>query len=334
MSDDLKPAVVATGTPPVNGDGKADAPVLVTGGAGFIGRRVVQLLTKAGHTVRRLDLPAALAATPAPFAQGPGGSLPDVACDLANADADKALDQAVQGIRTVVHLAGVLQDGAHTIEAVNVKGTERLLKACERSDVRRFIYLSSTGVETGRSRFLRSCQAVEAMLDQQTRLEEMVLRCSPVFGVGDHLLTPIIKLFRSGKWAIPCLQNGWQTFNPIFVDDLATIIGKLVNDAKAPPNTWTLGGTQPVALIDLMTMVQDATHRVKCILHSPPFLTLLALPIGNLLWPEARMTLDLASTIHKDTLLVDGEENQTPGLLQSLPTSLDSELARVVEQTP
>ncbi|HTL51705.1 MAG TPA: NAD-dependent epimerase/dehydratase family protein [Planctomycetota bacterium] len=314
------------------GDLKPGSPVLVTGGAGFIGRRVVQLLSKAGHSVRRLDLPAALQATPGPALRA-GDAGGDVACDLADPNCAAALDSALKGVRTIVHLAGILQDGEHTVEAVNLEGSLKLIAACERSDVRRFVYLSSSGAATGRSRYLNACLAVEEALQEQTRMEEMILRCSPVFGVGDHLLTPIIKLFKSKKWAIPCLQNGWQTFNPIFVDDVASIIGKLVGDEKAQPNIWTLGGTQPVALIDMMTMVQDATHRVKCILHTPPFLTMLALPLSNLLWPEARMSMDLANTIAKDTLLVDGEENQTQGLLQSLPTSLESELARVVEGT-
>ncbi|MGH7143608.1 MAG: NAD-dependent epimerase/dehydratase family protein, partial [Planctomycetota bacterium] len=349
------PAAPAAAPAKSTSDHLPGSPVLVTGAAGFIGRRVVQLLVKAGHTVRRLDLPGPLQAAPFPESAGrlSGANLPaqsgvapaeathtiggrgdDVACDLADPQNAAKLDAAVQGIRTVVHLAGVMQEFDATIEAVNLNGSKRLIEACTRGDVRRFIYLSSTGADTGRSKYLRACLIVEELLHAQRRMEEMILRCSPVFGVGDHFLTPIIRLFRSRKPLIPCLTNGWQVFNPIFVDDVAAIVGKLVNDEKAPPKTYTLGGNQPVELLDVFNMVQDATKRIKGVIHSPPFLTGLALPIGNLLWPEARMTLDFANTLQKDTLLVQGEQNQTASLLQSAPATLDGELPRVVEQTP
>lgn len=308
------------------------SPVLVTGAAGFIGKRVVQLLLKAGHRVRCLDLPGKLNSTLWPAA---GESAPElVPVDLADKNSAAQLIAAVKDIRTVVHLAGVMQEFDGSIDEINVNGSKRLIDACEKGDVRRFLYISSTGAESGRSKYLRACLEIEQVLQQQNRMEEIILRCSPVFGVGDHFLTPIIKLFRSKKPAIPCLLNGWQVFNPIFVDDVATIVGKLVADVKSPPQIYQLGGVQPIELLDVMGLVQVATQRVKCILHSPPFLTPLLLPLGNLLWPEARITLDYANTLAKDTLLVEGEANHAPALLQSRPALLEQELPRVVEQTP
>src|SRR5262245_52914375 len=110
---------------------------LVTGEGGFIGSHLTRLLVERGDHVRALVRPSsrvdALAGLPVDVVHG----------DLA----DRAsLDAATRGVRRVFHVAADYRLWARdprAIYATNVEGTRRLLDACFRIDLERFVYTSS-----------------------------------------------------------------------------------------------------------------------------------------------------------------------------------------------
>lgn len=112
--------------------------VLVTGGTGFIGTRLVSTLLAQVRSVRVLAVPGTADVL---------GPMPEVRVidgDLADPD---ALRRAVDGVDVVFHLAALLP-GADPLDlhAVNVEGTRALLDAALRGEVRRFVLMSSTAV--------------------------------------------------------------------------------------------------------------------------------------------------------------------------------------------
>ena len=103
------------------------APVLITGGAGSVGRILVMRLRQEGRPVRIFDLPG-MNYTGLEGVDGVEivkGSITDL----------DTLHRAVQGVEAVVHLAALLppaseRDRAQTF-AVNVDGTARIVQALE-----------------------------------------------------------------------------------------------------------------------------------------------------------------------------------------------------------
>ena len=110
---------------------------LVTGASGFIGSHVTRLLVERGDHVRALvrrnSRVDALAGLPVDLVHG----------DLT----DRAsLDAAIRGVRRVFHVAADYRLWARDPRAIyetNVEGTRRLLDACTRIDLERFVYTSS-----------------------------------------------------------------------------------------------------------------------------------------------------------------------------------------------
>lgn len=104
--------------------------VLVTGSAGRIGRAVVRELTRRGQPVRGFDL----VATP-PLKDSMVGQITDPA----------ALDQAMQGVDTLIHLAATPDDAdfLHELLPNNLVGLYQVLEAARRAGVRRLILASS-----------------------------------------------------------------------------------------------------------------------------------------------------------------------------------------------
>ncbi len=107
--------------------------VLVTGAAGFLGRRVVRRLVESGWPVVLFDRtePSELE----PQARFVRGEITD----------REALTAAAEGCTCVVHCAGEKRDASH-MRAVNVKGTRAACKAVTKAKAKVLCHLSSAGV--------------------------------------------------------------------------------------------------------------------------------------------------------------------------------------------
>src|ERR1700724_4775768 len=114
--------------------------VLVTGGAGFIGRRVVRALLAEGHEVTVADLRAF-----------PDTAVRSVIGDLC--DPDAAARAVRPGTDVIIHLAAItsvlasVQDPVST-HRLNVDATARLLELARENEVGTFL-LASTNAVTG-----------------------------------------------------------------------------------------------------------------------------------------------------------------------------------------
>jgi nucleoside-diphosphate-sugar epimerase len=128
--------------------------VLVTGGTGLIGIKVIQLALKAGYSVRaavRSEQKAdAVLETPTVKAINPGSRLtftvvPDIL-------ADNAYDEAVKGVKYIIHVAspvikgeGFTQDQWESgIIQPAIKGTSSILEAAHKTQgIKRIVITSS-----------------------------------------------------------------------------------------------------------------------------------------------------------------------------------------------
>jgi uronate dehydrogenase len=104
--------------------------VLVTGSAGRIGQAVVQELVRRGHTVRGFDRRAS-----AGVAEDVIGNLTDTA----------AIERAMYGVSTLVHLAATPDDADFIKELVpnNIIGVYNVFEAARSAGVKRMIVASS-----------------------------------------------------------------------------------------------------------------------------------------------------------------------------------------------
>ncbi len=138
------PGPVKTGcyNPPVA------SPMLVTGGAGFIGSHLVERLLADGHRVRVLDNFSTGSRANLPFAARAGARLEILEGDIRDL---ATVERAVAGVDLIFHQAAMrsvprsVKDPLGANEH-NVTGTLHVLEAARRGGVRRVVYASSSSV--------------------------------------------------------------------------------------------------------------------------------------------------------------------------------------------
>ncbi len=266
--------------------------ILVTGGAGFIGSHLVESLLASGFLVRVLDN----------FSTGRSVNLPADHSGLEIVQGDVAdrqvVDQAVQGVTAIVHLAAVasvqasVEDPAGT-HAANFIGTLNLLEACRLHKVRRFLFASSAAVYGNGAPLPISEQAPvqpltpyaadklasEYYLDFYSReygLEPGIFRFFNVFGPRQDPSSPysgVISIFVDRalkKKAITIFGDGEQTRDFIYVADLVTILVKALTCQSLESGPVNVGTATQTSLLELVDQLRALVGRSIAATHQPP----------------------------------------------------------------
>jgi len=186
----------------------------VTGGSGFLGRRLIRELVVRGYYVRALARSAqARQDVAAAGAEPAEGDLDDQA----------ALARAMEGMPLVIHAAALAKEWAplEDFERVNVRGTENLLAAARQTGVKRIVHVSTEAVLLDGRPLVRVDEREQASPDAypgypRTKaiselavlaangpsLETVVVRPRFIWGEGDTTLLPAISAkVRAGKFA-------------------------------------------------------------------------------------------------------------------------------------
>lgn len=118
-------------------------PILITGGAGSVGRSLVAHCRADGHTVRVFDLPSCdfTGLEDTPGIEVVPGDITDVA----------SVEQAVHGVSAVMHLAAILPPASERNRertlGINVDGTANIIRAME-ARAREAVLVFSSSVST------------------------------------------------------------------------------------------------------------------------------------------------------------------------------------------
>lgn len=277
----------------LHGKFKVVMKILITGGFGFVGGRLAEYLSLAGHTI----ILGSRKASEAPI------WLPNVKVQKIDWDDEASLIRSCQGVDMVIQAAGMnANDCSSDPEAAlnfNGKSTGRLAKAALKSDVTRFIYLSTahvysnplTGhiteenVPRNTHPYATSHLAGENAvlnLKQSKKMWRIVLRLSNAFGSPKDLKTNCWMLLINDlckqaveKRKLVLKSNGLQSRDFISLEQVSNVVAFFANRSIKPNglNIFNLGTGISKSVFEIAKLVQ---LRCKLVLDFEPELLCLS----------------------------------------------------------
>jgi nucleoside-diphosphate-sugar epimerase len=230
-------------------------PVLVTGGTGFIGGRLVEkLVLEHGARVRVLVRDFARACRIARF---------DVELIAGEVTEPAAVERAARGCAVIFHCAYGNRGTAEEQRAVNVGGTQAVVQSALQAGVSRLVHVSTISVygrppagdldETtprqppGDLYAATKAEAEDLVLDAHRRhgLPAVVVQPAVVYGPFGLAWTidPLVQL-RSRQ--VVLVDGGEGLCNAVYVDDVADALILAATGAAAPGEVFLVSGEAPV----------------------------------------------------------------------------------------
>lgn len=234
--------------------------ITVFGGTGFVGLRVVRALLAEGATVRV----ACRDPRCNEFSEF-DERLECVSADVRDrALAGKAVDGA-DGVVNVVSLYVETPDAS--FRDVHVLGARTLAECASDAGIGRFVHVSGLGASPAspsmyvRARF-QGEQAVRSAFP-----EAVILRPSVIFGPEDAFLSRLSEITRLP--VIPLFGRGRTRLQPVYVDDVAQAVVRVLSRPDVQGSTFELGGAEVYTYRDVVEMVLEKLHRRRLLLPLP-----------------------------------------------------------------
>ncbi len=234
--------------------------VLVTGGTGFVGPKVVHALRAQGREVRALVRSVER-----------GAGLARLGAELAAGDVTDpaSLRAAVAGCTHVVHLVAIIKGSPSDFDRVMTRGTKHLVAAAKEEGVERFVLMSALGT-TATTKDVVPYFGAKWAMEQEVAgsgLEYVTFRPSFVFGRGGALPT-FVKQVRYSP-VVSVIGSGLQRIQPIWVEDVAAYFAAAVDAPAAANRTFEVGGPDVVTWNELYLTIARVLGKRRRLVHVP-----------------------------------------------------------------
>jgi len=254
--------------------------ILVTGGSGFIGSKVVKKLVNIGHEVVILLRE-----------EKESKNIPEkISFQIGDITDIKSLKGSTKDIDIVIHLAGKMEEWnteASELYNINFIGSKNIFLEALRGKVKHFVFCSTPGVcgigknypvtedeeYSGWGAYEDSKIKAEEFLikvSKESKLQLTIVRPDFVYGPGDEQKLPLFKAIKKGKAFIP--GQGNALLRPTYIEDAADGIILASLKKQNSFSIYNIGGPEAVSVKLLFdTIAKDLGRRI---FHVP-------------IWPQA-----------------------------------------------
>ncbi len=260
--------------------------ILITGASGYVGRHLVARLISQGKRPRCLvrNIRRATRILPADEVEWVQGDTTQPA----------SLDTAVRDIETIVHAAFLTADRKETpgnrYEETNVQGTANLIAAAKAAGVKRIIEMSGLGTKPDKpGSYMQGRYLAEQML-KESGLGWTIIQPSVLFGKDAPFIKGLADLIRSAP-VVPLIGGGKTMFQPIYVEDVVTVIIKVLEDPdRTTGKTYTIGGPEYYSFTDVINALLHAMHKTRIKAYAPTPLVGVGAAVMEAVLPKPPLT--------------------------------------------
>ena len=260
--------------------------ILVTGATGYIGRHLVARLVAQGERPRCLvrDTKRASSMLPADKVELVQGDTTQLA----------SLKTALSGVDTVVHTAFITADhkqsAGNNYEETNVQGTSYLVKAAKEASVQRIVEVSGLGTKADKAGSYMQGRYLAEQMVKESGLDWTIIQPSVLFGKGAPFIKGLADLIRSAP-VVPLIGGGKLMFQPIYVEDVVTVIMKILEDpAHTNRKTYIIGGPAYYSFTQIIDELLHVMHKTRIKVPAPTLFVGIGAAVMEAVMPKPPLT--------------------------------------------
>ncbi len=270
--------------------------VCVFGGTGFLGRRLVQRLAAEGATVR-------VAVRSPDRAQSVlrAANLDRVAVLRADVHDRASVAAAVAGADAVVNaVSAYVEKPGVPFDSVHEQGARTLAQEAAAAGVARLVLVSGIGADPGsRSPYIRARGRGELAVRQEFP-GATIVRPSVMFGPGDALFGTLAGIVRLLP-VVPLIGGGRTRLQPVYVEDVAEAIVRMLADRATAGLTYELAGPHVYSLRELIGFALRLMDKRRLSVPVPLFIAEIQARLFEFL-PSPPLTTSQVDLLRMDNL--------------------------------
>ncbi len=253
--------------------------ILITGGTGFIGNHLIRHLSAEGRAIKLLIRPSKQSP------KLPKGLPLEVA--VTSLSDPKGLRAALKDVDVIYHLASAENLGRKAqLTKVDIQGTEALARAAAQANIKRFIYLSHLGAERASAYPLLKAKAIAEHHIKSSGIPYTIFRSAVAYGENDHFTNGLAFLLKISPYFVMLPEHGMSLMQPIWVEDLATILTWSLDMPETANETIELGGPEYISFRQMCEMIIEKLRIKRSFVNVKPVILNYFTEVLEILFPN------------------------------------------------
>ncbi|ETI69189.1 NAD-dependent epimerase/dehydratase family protein [Neobacillus vireti] len=223
--------------------------ILLTGATGFLGEFVLEELVQRGHEVtcfvRKTSNLDKIKQLNVKFVYG---ELEDY----------KSICEALKGKAALINIA-----------SLGFGHAPNIINACEEMEVKRSIFVSTTGIFTKLNPDSKGIRLAAEKLIKESNLDYTIIRPTMIYGTPkDRNMWRLIKYLKRFP-VLPILGSGTYLQQPVYVKDLASVIVSAYENTVSIKKAYNISGAAALTYNDVIDVTGKALGKRIFKLHIP-----------------------------------------------------------------
>ncbi|GAA5104499.1 complex I NDUFA9 subunit family protein [Bartonella jaculi] len=237
--------------------------ITVFGGSGFVGRHVVEALTKRGYRVR-----IAVRRPQKAYYMLQIGEVGQTQMLKTDVKHRASVERALLGADGAVFLPGSLtQANQSDFQKTQIDGAENVSELTAKAGIPLF-YMSALVANQNASFLYARVKSISEQIVHNKHPQAIIMRPSVIFGPEDCFFNTLANL-SCFLPIMPLFGGGQSKLQPVYVGDIAEFIVRALEGQVISGKTYDLGGPQIITFQNALENILKIIHRKKLILSMP-----------------------------------------------------------------
>ncbi len=310
--------------------------ILIAGATGYIGSRVLKILSEKDISIRCLVRKPTIQKLDAlGIAKEANKNVSYIVGDVLNYDSLLAATKGVDVVYYFIHHmdSGKLEEG-EKFDKLDRQAAENMVKSCRESKVKRIIYLGRIcDPKEKLSLHLRSGKEVEDII-RRSGVNYTILRASVIIGRGAaafEIIDNVVKKFP----IIPILDWGKTKLQPIFYKDAARYLVESLDKSETINRSFDIGGKDILSYEELLRQYAEELKVKRRFVKVPGQWHWLSAKILGAIAPvNANIIYWLAESLSNNMVASPNDAKELKKIFDFEPLGFKESIRKIINENP